>query len=415
MPSAAGHNRSVVRAITPLNRIQNLFRLPLLALLLMLLGCSAGNPNSCKGVLGSQPYLTIGRDYDEGYYRTASESWLHAMLAANAYDPAGTGRFRLPDSVSERAFLDPGRGLQAKLYVVEEQNGQPHRLVIAFRGTTSLYDWLFGNLLSSQYALADVVVAAIRQQYPSAELIATGHSLGGGLALHVSMVFDGVNAYAFNPSYKVVPPPTPKPNRRVVVGASGDILALQRRFWFQPKIDVEHPAYNCTQVNAHDITLLSRCLLHVAAAGEQSARLALAQNRSPLCGSVGWISLGPARDQQTLIEQFHQSGSATVTLAAEAYLRRDPPQPPLYRLAGAIRVIPAGTTLTVLDLLDAVGWRQRSWIKVAYDPVETSSETNVESVDVMQSKDDKIAPFLPPVSASEPIDGDTPASVAEPH
>ncbi len=413
MPATAGHNRSVVRTITPLNRIQNLLRLPLLTLLLMLFGCSAGHPNSCKGVLGTQPYLTIGRDYDEGYYRTASESWLQAMLAANAYDPAGAGRFKLPETVSERAFFDPGRGLQAKLYAIGAEQGQPHKLVIAFRGTTSLYDWLFGNLLNSQYALADTLVAAIRQQYPTVELIATGHSLGGGLALHVSMVFDGVSAYAFNPSYKVLSPPIPKMNRRVVVGASGDILALQRRFWFQPEVDVDHPAYNCTHVNQHDITLLSRCLLHVAAAGEQRAQLTLAQNRSPLCGSLGWISLGPRRDQQRLIEQFRQTGSAAVTLAAEAYLRRDPPQPPFYRLAGAIRVIPAGTTLSVLDLIDSVGWRQRSWIKVAYDPVETSSETNVESIETTQGEEGNLNSLAPPVSASESSAAEIPTDAVE--
>lgn len=392
-----------------MNRILDIFRpLLLLPLLISLIGCSSGNPNSCKGVLSNHPYLTIGKDYDQGYYQTANESWLYAMMAANAYGKAGEGSFQLPEQVKERAFYAPGRGLQAKLYAIEGSGDEIQTLVIAFRGTTSPLDWLFGNLLNSQYQLADQLVAAIRKQYPGTELIATGHSLGGGLALHVSLVFDDTKAYAFNPSYKVLSPPEPKINRRVVVGEKGDILALQRKIWLQPSTEVTNPAYNCTLVNEHDITLLTRCLLHIAATGNDTAKLSLAQNRSPLCGSVGWIYLGPKRDQQPLIEQYNQFGSAIVTLAAEAYLRRDYPHAPFYRPAGAIRVIPAGTSLTVLDLIDSVGWRQRSWIKVFYDPVEPKTGTVLEPIESTDAGESS----LPPQSTS-PVEQQMPAKPAD--
>ena len=74
-------------------------------------------------------------------------------------------------------------------------------MVIAFRGTSNTPDWLYGNLWwftrffikDNQYSRSTKLLEAVLKQLnedaqragkPSPKIVATGHSLGGGLAQH---------------------------------------------------------------------------------------------------------------------------------------------------------------------------------------------------------------------------------------
>ncbi|MFT5097930.1 MAG: hypothetical protein ACI9HY_000036 [Planctomycetaceae bacterium] len=77
--------------------------------------------------------------------------------------------------------------------------------IIAFKGTDEKWDWTAGNLaigVSIQYKSAKKHVKKYRDLNPDRNIMLTGHSLGGGLALSVS-VWEGIHAYVFNTSPRI--------------------------------------------------------------------------------------------------------------------------------------------------------------------------------------------------------------------
>lgn len=77
------------------------------------------------------------------------------------------------------------------------------KVYVAFRGTDSKKDWIGTNLQRamgkwpSQYSLACNLALSIRDTYPDRDIVFTGHSLGGGLAVHAADCVNG-EAIVFN-------------------------------------------------------------------------------------------------------------------------------------------------------------------------------------------------------------------------
>lgn len=175
----------------------------------------------------------------------ASRYALHAMLAYNAYhktDPRRLPRFAveklgwvLVDAQGQPGQAPTHTEASGLAYDIYEQQGG-NEVVIAYRGTDSLRDFATANLavapFNTQYRHAEAQFLAYQAAHPDKHITLTGHSLGGGIALSLS-VRHGVDAVTFDTSPRVFDGlhDRPAPALRVMVYQEGEVLALVRKLW----------------------------------------------------------------------------------------------------------------------------------------------------------------------------------------
>lgn len=171
---------------------------------------------------------------NSAYVEEAARLAPYAIMSNNAY-ARGENFIPLPERWEEVIELRkefPSIGLALAVFGKHEGD-KLAEVVVAFRGTDGLRDWM-QNLIPShrnQIAPASKEFERILNLYKdhAPKIVATGHSLGGGLALHMSFVYPGVDAIAFNSS-----PVTKagvklqKGNSRTSAWESGEILQFVR-------------------------------------------------------------------------------------------------------------------------------------------------------------------------------------------
>lgn len=167
----------------------------------------------------------------------------YAMLSSNAYHKSDRVRFAVEkmgwiqvDSDGNPTMaptrVHPISGLA---YDIFEKKGS-NEVVFAFRGTDSRGDYLTANLavppFNFQYRQARKDFAAYIGRNSDKHVVVTGHSLGGGLALSVSVHY-GVTAITFDPSPRVFDGAGDfhEPAERMIVYQAGEILEAFREHW----------------------------------------------------------------------------------------------------------------------------------------------------------------------------------------
>lgn len=291
--------------------------LSLVALAMGLSGCVVGAPF---------PDLTQARgpctDEDGGWCGftrdLAVKSWQYAQLSSNAYCddsdifelPAGyIVTRRLPTQEvcdleraaaggdeAAKAKLKPIHKAESKLkthgfnYAVYDKRsaaGVLERRVISYRGTDArqLADWFDGNLGNTQRDQGLVLYKEERAKldaegHKGVPISVTGHSLGGAIAMQVSLENEGVDAFVFNtsPRYQLLPPNN---NQRVAIAERGDILEVLRSRAMPTRQDLL--IINCypleSRIASHSVRKLAECVTWIAAKTDPAARASVAANR----------------------------------------------------------------------------------------------------------------------------------------
>jgi hypothetical protein len=277
------------------------------------------------GVTGSLPDLTQAHgpctDEDGGWCgftrETAVAAWPYAQLASNAYCdsndpfdlPAGFAVVsRLPaqdvcdleraaakGDLAAKAKLKPIHKAEGKLkthgfnYTVYDKRsaaGVLEQRVIAFRGTDTkqLADWVYGNIGTTQRDEGLRLYKSERAKLDaeggkSVPIAVTGHSLGGAIAIQVSLENAGVDAFVFNtsPRYNLL---QPNANRRIAVAERGDILNALRSRSMPARQDML--IINChpldSNVAAHSIRKLAECVTWIAGKTNAAAKASVRAN-----------------------------------------------------------------------------------------------------------------------------------------
>ncbi len=227
----------------------------------------------------------------------ASEKYaLYAMMASNAYLKKDRTYFPIEDLGWVRVDLDGnptsensyspswlGRifsNLQYDIWVNREKN----MTVISFKGTDEKIDWIDGNLafgISIPYKSAKKHVKNYLEKYPDQQVVLTGHSFGGGLALSVSL-WKGIDAYVFNSSPRVFDGIKNNSSTaiRKTIYQEGDILQKLRQVYPKfleiiPEKDIIKTNFEFGKESNHRADLLAEGILRCAIGDSELAKLAL--------------------------------------------------------------------------------------------------------------------------------------------
>lgn len=208
--------------------------------------------------------------------RIARENFIYALMSSNAYgrsDYFDLRRYGWERTAGYRAE----NGFSADIYI----NRGRKTIVVAFRGTEfyDYRDWLHANLSiinlfgKNQYYTARRLITKLRnkREYREYRFITTGHSLGGGLALCISVWNKGIDAVVFDPSPRIFAPKKHvRMNKKIVISEDGEILEYIRRAFTSlrriGRIDYyEYDFLKGNPVKEHSMYKLARGLLKVAA------------------------------------------------------------------------------------------------------------------------------------------------------
>ncbi|MFN3077869.1 MAG: lipase family protein [Alphaproteobacteria bacterium] len=204
----------------------------------------------------------------------------YAMMASNAYHD-WPNRYYFPLQVigwhqidwhgnptQQPTFTDMKTGLAFDIFA----NDKTKDIVVAFRGTDDLQDWISNLAIykSPQYEQARYHFGELIKKFRGRQFMVTGHSLGGGLALHVSATFPAVKAVVFDSSPRVFDHSDRKdPADRLSIHQNHEVLEVIRTHWpaFLSLVDARNIYETdfdfCTRPD-HRMDLLAKGLLEMA-------------------------------------------------------------------------------------------------------------------------------------------------------
>lgn len=229
-----------------------------------------------------EPDLT----WPEKHKEVARKAFLYAQMSSNTYGQAGDTYnsdgldFILPSDWKSEHFGNNEIGFAYSIYRKYEGDSLKE-VVIAFRGTeglTNFDDVLYGNILAQQNPMAIEVFNKVKQEIyilgMDIPIVLTGHSLGGGLAIHTAINVSGAVPYfVFNSS--------PRFSKLRHDQGGDSSLLLQRRhsivetneFLYAarfPSIEADqlYTPFNCDKYfkpfSSHSIEKLATCLTMIA-------------------------------------------------------------------------------------------------------------------------------------------------------
>lgn len=214
-------------------------------------------------------------DNNKEHIKDAAKYAVYAILSNQAYSSAHA-QLSLPENWKENKDLRIDDNVEtgyAQAVFEKYVNSKLVEVVIAFRGTDDKKDWIqnIAPLHHEQTPFAEFCFRRVLEKYKntSAKIVATGHSLGGGLAMNISFKYPNVDAVVFNSSPIAQPGLNPNQNnKRVSISESGEILEVLRdavkERWINTRF-IKFSFLNGTPVQQHDITPLAANLVKLGA------------------------------------------------------------------------------------------------------------------------------------------------------
>lgn len=207
----------------------------------------------------------------------AVHSWPYAQLSYVVYNKQPTlslsPRFR-ELSVHENKSIG--------FYAVLFEDARDKSVVFVIRGTEDWTDWKKGNFARDQNNFGLEAFKKIATANPGRNIVVAGHSLGGGVAMHISLNEPVQAAYSFNGSPNFRRKGSEPQTNRYSIVEYGEVLKLARVFG---RVATQlYTSIGCSEgdpITQHAQLFLAACLTEIAAADDPAAAASLVQNAMP--------------------------------------------------------------------------------------------------------------------------------------
>jgi len=199
----------------------------------------------------------------------AFKSWKYAMLSNNVY---GKKMYNVSQLFT---FLEKHEDTILNYYSELYKDNNTGEYVLVFRGTDSITDFQTGNnpINQEQNKHALNIYDDVKNRYSIDSIIATGHSLGGGISTNLSLNREKIKTYIFNASPVFNRNGNRIDNDRHSIAENGEILKITRLFGREA--DQIYTSINCSKgnpVKQHGILPLTNCLIKIASNNDESIR-----------------------------------------------------------------------------------------------------------------------------------------------
>lgn len=208
----------------------------------------------------------------------------YAQMAENTYKPHDT--YDLPAGISNENHVDNDWSGLAYSIFHRVENDQLREVILSFRGTENnlvwFKDWIIGNILGVQNIRGLKVYEQLREDTPpSVPITVIGHSLGGGIALHISLRKEQVKTFVFNTSSRFTRGRA-LDNERHSYAEYGEANKILRVFTIDPKWT--HSIFSCTYgdpLTNHSQVNLAACMTICASQIDTQGRALESINDNP--------------------------------------------------------------------------------------------------------------------------------------
>lgn len=238
---------------------------------------------SCTDKLPSGDSFYAAFDADKAATGTraqlASRHFVHAAMASNVYrKPFESPIFVIPDwFLLDRQ--ESTSGLMLDVYGTQSTIATSSQIVVAYRGTDfdSILDWKtnFSITEPQQFRQAFDHLKRVRELNHTARITTVGHSLGGAIAINLSLRNPNVHAVAFNPSPRAFFGKRTNPeNERTLIYEKGEVLDLLFGPWLRFRLPsstmygnynfLDYRVTSISPLPEHGIYELARALTVVA-------------------------------------------------------------------------------------------------------------------------------------------------------
>lgn len=206
---------------------------------------------------------------------TAKNAFVYAQIASNTY--SNNKKFILPSNYNMKLSKENDAiGFAYSIYEIKETE----TTIISFRGTENLTDWWYGNILKRQNKSGLELFDSIKEKAKKeTKFIVTGHSLGGAIALEISLKRENVDAYVFNTSPRFSHDGYNIENKRFSIVENGEILKIIRAP--SKEATQQYTSISCSKggpFSQHEQSKLASCLTQIAATESKVAASSLSNN-----------------------------------------------------------------------------------------------------------------------------------------